>query len=292
GNFDGLHVGHQQLLKVLRQSAIEHKAPAAVISFEPQPPEFFKPDLARPRLMRFKEKWHFLARQKIDYFICLHFDKLLARCNATEFVETILIKQLGVKAVIVGDNFRFGADRTGDISLLEKLALQYHFKLIIIPQMVMDGERISSTRVRNALQSNQLNLAARLLGHAYFLHGKVIHGDARGHQWGFPTANIDLTGKPIPITGVFVVQVLGIAETALPAVASIGVRPMFANGRTLLEVHVLDFNADLYGRKLTVEFLHKLRDQQVFINTAQLINQINLDVQNAREYFVSTILSV
>jgi riboflavin kinase / FMN adenylyltransferase len=289
GNFDGFHLGHQQLLNAVRRQGLECGAPTGVISFEPHPPEFFNPGSARPRLMRFKEKWRFLQGQSIDYLICLRFNEKLARCSAVEFVENILVQQLGSRAIVVGDDFRFGAERTGDIQLLKNLGLQYDFKVIVIPGLIWEGERISSTRARKALQNNHLNLFTELLGRPYFLYGKVIHGDARGRQWGFPTANIDLTGKTVPLSGIYVVRVLGISERPMAGVASVGARPMFANGRTILEVHLLDFKADLYGRKLTVEFLHKLRDEQVFANTAQLIHQIGVDVQDAREYFDTTL---
>jgi riboflavin kinase / FMN adenylyltransferase len=285
GNFDGFHRGHQQLLAGLREQAQRLRSPSVVITFEPHPREFLNPESTPPRLMRFHEKWRFLLGQKIDYLVCLRFNALLAKCPPVDFVRDMLIAQLGMQAIVVGEDFRFGARRAGDVQLLEQLGRQYDFSTLIVPAIMKDGERISSTRVRQALQANHLPQARDMLGGNYFLCGKVVHGDARGRTWGFPTANIHLTDKPVAVAGIYVVRVLGIAEQPLPGVASVGVRPMFSNHRVLLEVHLLDFNRDIYSRPLVVEFLHKLRDEQVFADTAQLIRQIQIDVQQTREYF-------
>ena len=285
GNFDGFHLGHQRLLEKLREQARLLQAPAVVITFEPQPREFLNPTEAQPRLMRFHEKWHFLRTQQVDYLVCLRFNEALAQCGPAEFVRDILIAQLGIQAIIVGDDFRFGARRAGNVRLLEELGQQYGFKILLAPTVQMDGERVSSTRVRQVLQANNLRLAGTLLGRPYFLCGKVIHGDARGRTWGFPTANIHLTDKRVVVAGIYVVQVLGLGDHPLPAVASVGVRPMFSNHRVLLEVHLLDFNRDIYGRLLVVEFLQKLRDEQMFTDTAQLIEQIHEDVRQTRDFF-------
>ena len=280
GNFDGFHRGHQQLLAVLRQQAQLHKVPAAVITFEPQPKEFFQPQRAEPRLMRFHEKWRFLAAQNIDYLVCLRFNALLAQIPAADFVRDILVGQLGMQAMVVGDDLRFGANRAGNVQLLQKLSQQYGFQILQLPEFTLDGARVSSTRIRQALRADNLELAKTLLGRPYFLCGKVVHGDARGREWGFPTANIHLTDKPVSVSGIYVVRVLGIDAQPLPAVASVGVRPMFSNHRVLLEVHLLDFNRDIYGRLITVEFLHKLRNEQVFPSTEKLIEQIRADVES------------
>jgi riboflavin kinase/FMN adenylyltransferase len=288
GNFDGFHLGHQQLLEVLRQQAQSHNAPAAVITFEPQPKEFFQPQRAEPRLMRFHEKWRFLAQQNINYLVCLRFNALLAQTSATDFVRNILIGQLGMQAIIAGEDLHFGAHRAGNIQLLQELAQHYGFQVLSLPEFKIDGARISSTRIRQALQAGNLDLAKKLLGRPYFLCGKVVHGDARGREWGFPTANIHLTDKPVSVSGIYVVRVLGLDAQPLPAVASIGVRPMFSNHRVLLEVHLLDFNRDIYGQLITVEFLHKLRDEQIFPSTAKLIDQIRADVENTKKYFATS----
>jgi riboflavin kinase / FMN adenylyltransferase len=285
GNFDGFHRGHQQLIAQLREQAQRLQAPTVVITFEPQPQEFFNPSRRQPRLMRFHEKWRFLLDQNVDYLVCLRFNAVLAACSATDFVEDILIRQLGMQAIIVGQDFRFGAKRTGDLALLQTLGKRHGFEVIPAPPFLLDGQRVSSTWVRQALQANDFALTDRLLGRPYFLCGKVVHGDARGRQWGFPTANIHLTDKPVSVAGIYVVRVIGLEEQPLPAVASVGVRPMFSNDRVFLEVHLLDFNRDIYGCLLRVEFLHKLRDEQVFPSTEKLIEQIHTDVAQTRQFF-------
>jgi riboflavin kinase/FMN adenylyltransferase len=288
GNFDGFHRGHQQLLATLREQAQLLQAPAVVITFEPQPPEFLHPERAQPRLMRLREKWWYLFTEKIAYLVCLQFNASLAQCSPHDFVREVLVKQLGLQAIIIGDDFRFGAKRAGDVQLLQELGRQYSFKTFSIPAFKIDGERVSSTRVRQALQADNLKLAEKLLGRNYFLCGKIGRGDARGREWGFPTANIYLSGKPVSVSGVYIVRVLGLSAQPLPGVASVGVRPMFIDRRVLLEVHLLDFNRDIYGQTVTVEFLHKLRDQQVFPSTEKLIEQIQVDVQNTRQFFEKT----
>jgi riboflavin kinase / FMN adenylyltransferase len=284
GNFDGFHVGHQQLLKILQTQARLARAPAVVLTFEPHPREFFNPQSAVPRLMRFREKYQFLSAEQFDYMVCLRFSSQLASLPAADFVTEILVKQLGAQAVIVGEDFRFGAGRLGNIKLLQKLGETHGFQTLPVSTLIVNGERVSSTRVRQAIQSGNLMLANQLLGREYFLCGKIVHGDARGREWGFPTANIQLAGKPVVASGIYVVQVRGLAKQPLPGVASVGVRPMFFIPQPLLEVHLLDFNRDIYGKNIKVEFLHKLRDEQIFANTDELIEQISMDVQQARHF--------
>lgn len=288
GNFDGFHRGHQQLLTALQQQAQRLQAPVTVITFEPQPQEFFNPARAQPRLMRFHEKWRCFAEHKVDYLVCLRFNAQLAQYSAPDFVQEILVNQLGMQAIVVGDDFQFGAQRAGNVSLLQELGQHYGFHVLQMPAFLLDGQRVSSTRVRQALQAGDLALANNLLGRPYFLCGKVVHGDARGRQWGFPTANIHLTDKPVSVCGIYVVQVLGLTAQPLPAVASAGIRPMFSNQRVLLEVHLLDFNRDIYGQTLKIEFLHKLRDEQIFPSTAALIKQIQVDIENTRQFFAAS----
>ncbi len=186
---------------------------------------------------------------------------------------------------MVGDDFRFGAQRSGNVQLLQQLGDQLSFKTLQVPPFLMEGERVSSTVVRRALQADNLNLTRKLLGRNYFLCGKIGRGDGRGKDWGFPTANIYLSGKPICIAGVYIVKVHGIDSQPLPGVACVGLRPMYPSKRAVLEVHLLNFNRDIYGKPVRVEFLQKLRNQQVFANTELLIEQIRADVQNTQRFF-------
>jgi len=288
GNFDGFHLGHQQLLNELQKQAQILQASRVVITFEPHPQEFFNSEKAPPRLMRLHEKWQYLTELETDYLVCLRFNRNLAQVTAHDFVSEILVRQLGMKAIIIGDDFHFGAQRTGNADLLKELGHQYGFQTIQVPAYLYEGQRISSTRIRQTLQINNLSLANILLGKPYFLCGKVVHGDARGRLWGFPTANIHLVDKPVSISGIYIVKVHGIDHSSLPGVASVGLRPMFANHVTMMEIHLLDFDRDIYGCQLKVEFLQKLRDQEAFINTEQLIEQIDQDVQEARKFFANS----
>jgi riboflavin kinase/FMN adenylyltransferase len=289
GNFDGFHQGHQQLLDLLREQAHSLNAPALVMTFEPLPYEFFHPHSPQARLMRLHEKWRYLQEQKIDYCVCLQFNNALAQMKAEDFVQKILIDQLGMCSIIVGDDFRFGAKRLGDVTLLQNLGQKYGFNCIKASTLMIQNERVSSTRIRRALLSGQVELANALLGRPYFLCGKVVHGEARGRQWDLSTANIHLAGKPVAVSGIYVVQVRGLKEHPLPAVASVGIRPMFSqNRRVILEVHLLNFNQNIYGKQLMVEFLHKLRDEQIFPTPEMLVQQIKTDIENTKLFFGET----
>ncbi|OGO93550.1 MAG: riboflavin biosynthesis protein RibF [Coxiella sp. RIFCSPHIGHO2_12_FULL_42_15] len=284
GNFDGVHLGHQQLLQeVKRQSALLH-AKSVVITFEPQPKEFFAKRPLVPRLMRFAEKYLALQRVGIDYFCCLYFNEALATLSAKAFVEDILLKKLNLKAIIVGYDFRFGADRKGDFALLQKLGKKYHFDAIEIPPFLFEKEPVSSTRIRAALCEGDMVLVQALLGQIFTLRGKVTYGHQRGRDLGFPTANIDLHRELVPISGVFVVRAT-LGGDVLNGVANVGIRPTFAGQRVLLEVHLFDFNRNIYGANLEVEFLHKLREEKRYDSFDALLQQIKKDVSEAKKYF-------
>jgi riboflavin kinase/FMN adenylyltransferase len=288
GNFDGIHLGHQQLLKQLIKAGKSLSLPTVVITFEPQPKEFFTKQQAVPRLMRFREKWSALKNEMIDYVYCLRFNQKLADVAADEFVKKILVNQLHAKSVIVGDDFRFGAKRSGDIALLKQLGEHYGFSVIVVPTVTMANSRVSSTRVREALQAGDMTLAAKLLNRNYRLCGKVTHGEKRGRILGFPTANINLHRKLVPLSGVFVVRAYGINKHPYQGVANVGVRPVFNGARILLEVHLFDFHDDIYGRNLEIEFLHKLREEKHFGSIDALVAQIKQDAVDAKNYFLLT----
>lgn len=287
GNFDGLHKGHQQLIGYLKQRAQALNLPAVVITFEPQPQEFFRPEPKVPRLMRFHEKWQTLKELGIDYLVCLRFNSKLAAFSAEDFVEKLLIDQLNMKSIVIGDDFKFGANRSGDGELLKQLGVKFNFEVLQLPACIEAGQRISSTRIRRVIQANNLELASKLLGRFYFLCGKIVSGDQRGRQLGFPTANIHLSDKAVCVSGIYVVKVSGLTARSLPAVASVGHRPMFNDRGVILEVHLLDFNTDIYGRFIKVEFLTKLRDEQCFETMDALISQMRQDVEQTRQFFIS-----
>ncbi len=285
GNFDGVHRGHRHVITRLAERARALGLPLTVVTFEPQPAEFFAGDRAPPRLTRLREKVELLACLPVDRLLCLRFDERLARLEAGDFVRRVLVDGLGVRHLMVGDDFRFGHRRTGDFHTLTRLGAELGFTTEAAPTLIDHGERISSTRIRAALASGELDLATRLLGRPYHMSGRVARGDRRGRELGFPTANIHLHRRNSPLSGVFAVELLGVAERPWPGVANVGVRPTVDGKRALLEVHLLDFQGDLYGRHVKTRFLHSIRPERRFENLQALREQIRLDVQAARRYF-------
>lgn len=285
GNFDGLHAGHRHLVALVRSRASSLHAPSLVMLFEPQPREFFQGPQAPARLMTLGQKLAALRTTGIDYVLVLRFDEMLSRLPAEGFVEDILVGALAVRGIIVGDDFRFGAGRHGDFAFLQAMGQRLGFAVEAASTFLLDGSRVSSTRLRAALADGALDEARRLLGRPYAHRGRVVHGDARGRQIGFPTANLTMP-EPPPLRGVFAVTV-PIDGQLRHGIANVGRRPTFGTGRTLLEVHLLDFAGDLYGRTLTVSFLKKLRDECVFASVDALIAQIRCDREAARNYFAA-----
>lgn len=285
GNFDGVHRGHQVILGQLRERAAERRLPTVVIVFEPQPREFFQGERAPARLMRFREKLLALQDQGIDYLVCLPFNSWLRNLTAEEFVQRILVDGLHLRHLVVGDDFRFGCDRSGDFNLLASLGARLGFGVEHTQTIEVEGSRVSSTRVREALAAGDLALAERLLGRPYTMCGRVVHGQKLGRQLGVPTANLLLARQRVPLSGVFAVRVHMEGLPAWPGVANVGVRPTVNGNRTLLEVHLLDFAETLYGRWLEVEFRARLRDEIRFPSLEALKAQIAADIEAARGYF-------
>jgi len=283
GNFDGVHLGHQAVLRSLAMTGRELGAPAVMMTFEPQPQEFFAPETAPPRLTRLREKLVVLESCGIDAVLCLRFDEALAELEAEEFVTRLLVERCAVRHVLVGDDFRFGRARRGNIDLLRDLGAANGFQVGNMPTFKLDGERVSSTRVRSALTDGRLEDARDLLGRPYRLCGRVVHGDGRGKTIGFPTANVELHRRALPLSGVYAVRVNGLGERTYNGAANIGVRPTFGGHRAVLEVHLLDFKGDAYGRNIRVEMVDKLRDEKRFDSVDALCHQIEKDVARARD---------
>jgi len=284
GSFDGMHLGHQQLIKKCCDTAAALNLPSVLITFEPQPKEYFSSQPA-VRLMRFAEKWEYLKDSKIDYVLCVRFNQPFAAMAAEDFVRNILVAQLGIKAIIVGDDYHFGANRRGDFSLLQALGQPLGFQVIAMPTCVLAGSRVSSSRVRVALAQGDCDRALQLLNRPFRLTGCVVHGNKRGRQLGFPTANMNLHRALLPVSGVFAVRVQGATEKTMIGAASVGTRPVFAGQKVILEVHILDFDGDIYGARLQVDFLHKLREEENFMSVNALVQQIEQDVKDVRAYF-------
>jgi riboflavin kinase/FMN adenylyltransferase len=283
GNFDGVHLGHQAVFAALRERAVSTGLPATVITFEPQPMEFFLPDQAPARLTRLREKLEAIADCGIDRVLVIRFDAAFAAVEAETFVRDVLVQGLGIRHLYVGDDFRFGRDRRGDYALLEALGSEAGFAVESLATVACDGERVSSTRIREALQRGDLTHANHCLGRPYRISGRVAHGNKRGRTIGFPTLNVPLLRRSTPLRGVFAVEVAGLGPLALPGVANIGNRPtLHGDDRFLLEVHLFDHDADLYGRRVEVSFVERIREERRFESFDALRAQIQHDARHAR----------
>jgi riboflavin kinase/FMN adenylyltransferase len=283
GNFDGVHLGHHAVLDQVKESAKSEKLLSTVVIFEPQPIEYFSPDKAPSRLTRLREKLQQFAEHDIDRVVCLGFDEQMANLSAAEFVDDILLSALAVKKLIIGDDFRFAKNREGDYQYLLDAAEEKNFEVSMTDSFTSDSERVSSTLIRQALANGDMNKATRLLGRPYRISGRVVHGDKRGRKLGFATANIELHRYLSPVVGIFSGRVFGIGDKPLDAVVYVGSRPVYKGKRVILEVHILDFDDDLYGRHLQVELLEKLRGEGDFNSEEELVNQIHIDIENARQ---------
>ena len=285
GNFDGVHLGHQAVIGQLAEKSDELCLPTVVITFEPQPMEYFMPGQTPARLTRLREKVQALRRFRVDRILCMPFNSRLAAMPAEEYIRRVLVEGLAVKYLVVGDDFRFGKDRVGDFDMLRKAGEAFGFQVVNMHTFMIDNQRVSSTRVREALNKGELAEAERLLGRSYRMSGRVAHGEKLGRQLGYPTANIHVHRKATPLQGIFVVEVFGIEGEPLPGVASLGTRPTVDGKKTILEVYLFDFDRDIYGKHLQVSFLHKLRDEERFSTLDALTIQIAKDVEDARQYF-------
>jgi riboflavin kinase/FMN adenylyltransferase len=286
GNFDGLHLGHQAMLARLQDVARTRGLPSCVLSFEPHPREFFAPEQAPARLSSLREKAECLQRQGIDRLHVFRFDRAFSALTPDAFIAQVLGQTLQARYVLVGDDFRYGAKRAGDFALLQQAGQSLSFDAEFLPTVEVAGERASSTAVRTALAAGELEHAARLLGRPYSISGRVMHGDKLGRDIGFPTANIQLKHNRPPLMGIFAVELYGLNGEPLPGVASLGKRPTVksADAVPVLEVHLFDFDAEIYGRRVRVDFLHKLRDEEKFPDLDSLVAQIRRDVENAKHY--------
>ena len=291
GNFDGVHLGHRAVIEQLATRARLLGTPSLIMLFEPQPLEYFRPEGPPARLMRLREKLCALRQEPIDRVLCARFDARLAGMEPEAFIERILVKGLGVRCLIVGEDFRFGKDRRGDVEMLRRAGRAHGFAVDIAPTFYLDAERVSSTRVRAALVAGDLEKAERLLGRPYRMCGHIVRGVRIGRQIGIPTANIDVRRRQTPIHGIFAVEVYGLPGEPLPAVASVGTRPTVGGTHMLLEVHLLDFDSDIYGAHVGVDFLRKLRDERRFDSLEEMRAHIVRDIEQARQYFAQRRMS-
>jgi riboflavin kinase/FMN adenylyltransferase len=286
GNFDGVHIGHQAMVARVARVARERGVRACVMTFEPHPREFFAPDAAPTRLTSLREKLELLAESGVDQVLVCRFDYDFARVTAEAFVDRIVVGSLGARYVLVGDDFRFGARRGGDFDTLAAAGGERGFDVERMHSVEADGVRVSSTEVRARLAAGDMQGAARLLGRPYSITGRVVRGNRLGRELGFPTANVRMQHNRPALMGIFAVEVAGLGPRPLPGAASLGLRPTVHSGAMpVLEVHLLDFDGDLYGRRVQVRFLEKLRDEEKYPDLETLTAAIARDVKHIRAYF-------
>lgn len=287
GSFDGFHLGHRAIIEQVKERASHYGLPSVVMMFEPQPQEYFSREQAPARLMRLREKVEALIAAGIDRVFCMQFNRSLRSLSAQQFVDRLLVEGVGVRCLVVGDDFHFGCDRKGDFSMLYLNGMYHGFEVLDTHTVEMDGERISSTRIRRELERGHFDQAQRLLGRPFSISGRVGYGQRLGGQLGVPTANVNLYRYRAPLQGVFAVHVrLGRQGEIVKGVANVGVRPTVGDlVKPVLEVHLLDWSGDIYGQRIAVEFCHKLREEQKFANLDALVAQINVDIRAARSYF-------
>lgn len=283
GNYDGVHLGHQQMIGVLKARAAQLRSAATVLVFEPSSKEFIDPDGAPPRLTRWREKYLALAAQGVERLVTLRFDERMRAMTPRSFVDDLIVERLGARHMVVGDDFRYGSNAGGTIESLRAAGQEHGFGVEQIAPFVFDGVRVSSTAVRERLERADYPGAARLLGRPYRMMGRVVHGRRLGRVLGFPTANLRLMRRKPPVWGISAVWVHGIDSRPLPGVASLGTRPTVNGVEPLLEAHVFDFSGNLYGRAIEVEFVAKLRDEIKFDSLDAMMVQMKIDGAHARD---------
>lgn len=282
GSFDGLHLGHRKLLRSVVDGAKSAGQTSVVMSFEPTPGEFFQADRPPARLMRFREKYDALAEAGIDLFYCPRFSERMRDMSAPDFVRRLLVQGLNLRHLVIGDDFRFARRREGDTGLLERLCRPLDFTFEQVLSVVVDGTRVSSTAIREACWSGNMSRATALLGRPYRMSGKIVRGEEVGRTLGYPTANVDLRRRQSPVIGIYAVRVHGLGGGPVDGVASVGARPTFNGTKPLLEVHLFDFDRDIYGRYIHVDFIAWLRNQQKYGEIDDLVAQMHVDADNAR----------
>lgn len=292
GNFDGVHLGHQAVIGQLLEKSLQMQLPSVAMVFEPQPMEFFarstptgiEPRVAPARISRFREKLRLLEAQKIDKVLCLRFDQNLSQLSGKQFIEDILVDGLGVQHMIIGDDFRFGHKRSGDFELMRSEGQKHGFNVTPTRTFLLDGERVSSTRIRAALAEARFDLVETLLGRPFCISGKVCYGQQLGRSLGVPTANIGMAGLRPTLEGIYIVR-LQHKGLWIPGVANIGTRPTVEGRKPLLEVHLFDFDKTIYGEFVTVQFYQKIRDEEKFESLPALKAAMESDLEVGRRYF-------
>ena len=284
GSFDGVHLGHQAVIEQLKSCSARLGLPNTVIIFEPQPAEFLS-GCPFPRLMRLNDKLRLFAQFGVDQLLCLRFDEDMATYDPTEFVEYVLFDQIGIRCLVVGDDFRFGKDRQGGFELLKALGTKRTIEVLSTDSFCLDGERVSSTGIRLALEKGEITKANKFLGRPYRIRGRVIHGEKKARKLGYPTANLNLGSRLLALSGVYTVHVSGVEATTLKGIAYFGYAPALDGKKYRAEAHIFNFNGTLYGKRLEVELINKLRDDETFDNIKALEKQMKQDICLAKAQF-------
>lgn len=282
GAFDGLHHGHEQLLWRVMAESRQRGVPSVVMSFEPTPKEFFSAAAPPARLMRFREKFDSLANHGIDIFYCPRFSKAMRSISADAFIRRILVHGLNARHIVIGDDFRFARKREGTLDELVRAGNALDYSVERVPSVIVDGIRVSSTAIRDALAAGDLARATALLGRPYRMSGRIVRGRQVGRSLGYATANVDLRRRQSAVTGIYAVRVQGLPEGPIDGVASVGTRPTFELTKPLLEVHLFDFDREIYGEYIHVDFIEHLRDEEKFASVDDLVAQMKIDEENAR----------
>ena len=287
GSFDGLHCGHSKLLDKVISKSQSMNMPSIVMSFEPSPKEFFSTTNPPARLMRFREKFDFLDSLGIDIFYCPRFSAAMQNIRSIDFIRQLLIQGMNARHIIVGDDFRFARKREGSIQDFLKTQKSLGFNIDKVDSIYKKGVRVSSTAIRSALANGNLKLATSLLGRLYRMSGKIIKGRQVGRKLGYPTANVDLRRRQSAVQGIYAVKVSGLKEGVISGIASVGTRPTFGLTKPILEIYLLDFDRDIYGEYIHVDFIARIRDEMKFDTEKDLVNAMNEDSKNARFIFSS-----
>lgn len=288
GTFDGLHLGHQRILSRVLHTARARNLPSVVLSFEPTPREYFSAGVPPARLTRFREKFAALRNLGLDWLFCPPFDAVMQSLGPEEFIQQLLVDTLGVQHLVVGDDFVFAKQRRGNVNHLRREGKRHGFSVERVGSVLEDGHRVSSTEIRRLLADGDMSGAKQLLGRHYAMTGRVVDGQKLGKKLGYPTANVNLNRRASPVAGIFAVRVGGLAsknehDGLLDGVASVGIRPTIEGVVPLLEVHIFDFDRDIYGEYIEVEFVAKLRDEVKFPDLESLTEQMHIDAAQARE---------
>ncbi len=282
GNFDGVHRGHCAVLDQLKAAAVAMELPTAVLIFEPQPAEYFSESEPPPRLSCLREKLMLLEAEGVDYAMVLHFNEEFAAMTAGAFVKDVLVDGLGIKQLIIGDDFKFGSARGGDFFALQEFGRQYHFEVRRTLSFLEDNLRVSSTEIRQKLVEGDFESAEKLLGRRYFVAGRVVRGQARARAMGYPTANLKLSRRRSPLEGIYATFVHGVTPKPLPSVTYVGSRPIIEDPTYVIEAHIFDFDQDIYGEAIKVEFIGKVRDDYPYESFDKLIAQMEIDCKDAK----------